>query len=79
MSTNLSDAKTCVGPANRQRPCGYCGSPPGERCRHPADEHAAFEKWAVEYHGSRTLSDPDAGSMWSAWKARAALATKEQS
>lgn len=42
------------------------------------DERAKFEKWAVEYHGNRTLTDPDAGSMWSAWQARAALDERPQ-
>jgi hypothetical protein len=41
-----------------------------------AQERAAFESWAVSTHGKFTLSDPDAGSMWSAWKARAALAER---
>jgi hypothetical protein len=38
-----------------------------------ADEREAFKRWAVKCHGPDTLSDPDAGSMWSAWKARSAV------
>lgn len=41
-------------------------------------ERAAFEAWAVTTHGKHTLSDPDAGSMWSAWQARAILASKKE-
>lgn len=37
----------------------------------PQGEREAFEAWAVRTHGKHTLSDPDAGSMWSAWQARA--------
>jgi hypothetical protein len=39
----------------------------------PLTEREAFEEWAVRVHGKYTLSDPDIGSMWSAWKARGAL------
>jgi hypothetical protein len=37
-----------------------------------ACERSAFEAWAKHMHGNRALSDPDAGSMWSAWQGRAA-------
>jgi hypothetical protein len=49
-----------------------CISPDGEAL--PPTERQAFERWAVSTHGKYTLSDHDAGSMWSAWQARAALA-----
>ena len=38
------------------------------------DERPSFEQWAIRTHGKFTLSDPDIGAMWSAWKARAAIA-----
>jgi hypothetical protein len=37
-------------------------------------EREKFEAWATKTHGKFALSDPDAGSMWSAWQA--ALASR---
>lgn len=40
-------------------------------------ERDDFEAWAVKTHGKLALLDSDAGSMWSAWQARAALASPQ--
>ena len=63
--------------------CHWKDCPHGSDCVHasepaaPADardERPGFEQWAIRTHGKFTLSDPDTGAMWLAWKARAAIA-----